>query len=57
MDKKSKILLVILLAILLSAGITFYKIIVLRDFDVINITEDGASSTTSILITSSSTKN
>ena len=37
MDKKSKVLLwVIILAILISIGVTFYKTVILQDFEVVN---------------------
>ena len=43
MDKKSKILLwVIVVAILVSIGVTFYKTVILQDFEVVN-TEEEAS--------------
>jgi len=43
MDKKSKILLwVIVVAILVSIGVTFYKTVLLQDFEVVN-TEEEAS--------------
>lgn len=38
MDKKSKIILVVLvLAILMSLGVTYYRTIISHDFEVINI--------------------
>jgi hypothetical protein len=41
MDKKSKVLLVIVvLAIVASVGITFYKTIILGDFEVVNTEEE-----------------
>ena len=40
MDKKSKVLLwVIILAILISIGVTFYKTVILQDFEVVNTEE------------------
>jgi len=54
MDKKSKILLwVIILSILISVGYTFYKTIILGDFEVVNIpasSEDLSASSTSEVI-------
>ncbi len=42
MDKKSKILIIIFfLLILISAGITFYRYIVLKDFEVTGSTQVG----------------
>ena len=41
MDKKSKVLLwVIVVAILISIGVAFYKTVLLQDFEVVN-TEEG----------------
>ena len=41
MDKKSKILLwVIVVAILVSIGVTFYKTVLLQDFEVVNTEEE-----------------
>mgnify|MGYP001569831865 FL=1 len=40
MDKKSKVLLwVIVVAIFVSVGVTFYKTIILQDFEVVNTGE------------------
>ena len=40
MDKKSKVLLwVIVVAILISIGVTFYKTVILQDFEVVNTEE------------------
>ena len=54
MDKKSKILLwVIILSILISVGYTFYKTIILGDFEVVNIpasSEDLTASSNSEVI-------
>ena len=44
MDKKSKILLwVIIMAILVSVGVTFYKTVLLQDFEVVNTEEEASS--------------
>jgi len=43
MDKKSKVLMwVVILAVLVSIGVTFYKTVILQDFEVVN-TEEEAS--------------
>lgn len=42
MDKKSKILLwIVILSILISVGYTFYKTVILGDFEVVNISSEG----------------
>ena len=39
MDKKSKILLYIIILIsVISIGVTFYKTVIIEDFEVVNIT-------------------
>jgi hypothetical protein len=41
MEKKSKVLLAVLVfGLFISIGITFYKTIILHDFEVVNITEE-----------------
>ena len=41
MDKKSKILLwIIVVAIFVSVGVTFYKTVLLQDFEVVNTEEE-----------------
>ena len=43
MDKKQKLLLIlVVLAFLISIGITFYKTIILRDFEIVNVEEEAA---------------
>lgn len=46
MDKKSKILLVIVvLALIASVGFTFYKTVILGDFEVVNTSTDADTTT------------
>jgi len=44
MDKKSKILMwIVVLAVLSSIGLTFYKTVILQDFEVVNTEEEASS--------------
>lgn len=49
MDKKSKVLMFVLLIIILaSAGYTYYKIMILRDFEVVNSAEEVSETINSV---------